>query len=127
MASYNKVLHTIKPKDLKKRIISGSTATEYDIYLAIVGIFETKKAHWVHYLVSAFTLNNKMYITNDVCDISYTEYNDATINNIQAYGRKIQSIEEGLKWAEDFKVKWETGSNDTIAEKRDQKLNEILS
>ena len=122
MSLYYKTLNKITPKDFKKSIDSAN----YDISLYIVGIFETTKAHWTYYLVSGFDSNKKFYMTNDICTIS-SSYYEATINNISSSGRKLQSMEEGLKWAEDFKVKWETGSNDTIAEKRDQKLNEILS
>lgn len=42
------------------------------------------------------------------------------------YGRLVQTFEEGRKFCDEFKMKWETGSNNTTSEQRDKKLEEIL-
>ena len=34
--------------------------------------------------------------------------------------------EEGIKFIQEYKIKWETGSNNTTEELRDQKLDELL-
>lgn len=34
--------------------------------------------------------------------------------------------EDAIKYIDDFKIKWETGSNQTVQEKRDKKLGDIL-
>ncbi len=34
---------------------------------------------------------------------------------------------KGIKYLKDFKIKWETGSNDTLTEIRDKKINDIIN
>jgi len=45
---------------------------------------------------------------------------------VQKYGKEYTSKEEGIAFIEEYKTKWETGSNSTIEEKRDKKLSQIL-
>lgn len=42
------------------------------------------------------------------------------------YGKMFEYKEDAIKYIDDFKIKWETGSNQTVQEKRDKKLGDIL-
>jgi len=46
--------------------------------------------------------------------------------NKRRYGKEFKTKEEGYKFIQDYKIKWETGSNNTSEEVRDQKLDELL-
>ncbi len=63
-------------------------------------------------------------LTMDVCVCSYNQ--EATYDSITKYGKKFETKEEGIKFIQDYKIKWETGSNNTIQEVRDQKIDDIL-
>jgi hypothetical protein len=68
--------------------------------------------------------NNSFMLTMDVCVCSYNQ--EATYDSITKYGKKFETKEEGIKFIQDYKIKWETGSNNTIQEVRDQKIDDIL-
>lgn len=57
-----------------------------------------------------------MKLTEDVCGRSGT----ATYDMIEAYGKQVANKEEGVKFIEEYKCKWET------QEMRDKKIGEIL-
>jgi hypothetical protein len=73
-----------------------------------------------------------MYVTND-CTKSPYGHNILSLTSaehilkIEQCCNLVKTQEEGIKWCEDFKMKWDTGSNDLVSEVRDKKLNEILS
>ena len=48
------------------------------------------------------------------------------LNAVQKYGKEYPSLEEGKVFIEEYKTKWETGSNSTLEEKRDKKLSQLL-
>ena len=48
------------------------------------------------------------------------------ISEIKSYGKKFANADEGRKFIEEYKCKWETGSNETTQEMRDKKIGEIL-
>jgi hypothetical protein len=122
MNKYSRVIKKIKP--------SGWTRTfegkSYDLYLAVIGIFNTEKVHWTYYYGSFVDIGSNMYVTNDCTKCPYN-HNVASLTSIESYCNVLKTQEEGIKWCEDFKMKWETGSNDLVSEVRDKKLNEILS
>ena len=123
---YPKILSKLEPKDMKKAIDSSS----YQIVIVVFGLFETQTAHWEYYLTSCIDKNGTVHITDDIGKLptqglSITAQT-ATTNSISIYGRKLKTLDEGVKWAEEFKMKWESGSNDILSEVRDKKLDEIL-
>ena len=126
MPKYYRILSKIEPKELK-RIIGAGGSTQHQVYLVTFGLFDTQLASWKYYLTSCIEKNSEVYLTDDVCKFnSSTSISMATITTIPMYGREIKTPEEGLKWSEEFKMKWESGSNDLLSEVRDKKLDEIL-
>jgi predicted DNA-binding protein YlxM (UPF0122 family) len=112
-----KFLYTQKIKDHK----SGGN----DVDLSVYGVFETVKVEWKYYVISYYNKPNSSFmLTMDVCGCSYNQ--EATYDSITKYGKKFETKEEGIKFIQDYKIKWETGSNNTIQEVRDQKIDDIL-
>ena len=112
-----KFLHQQKIKDHK--------TSSVDIDLGIYGIFNTLKVEWKYYVISYYNKpNNSFMLTSDVCNCSYNQ--EATYESITKYGKEFKNKEEGIKFIQDYKIKWETGSNNTTEELRDQKLDELL-
>ena len=124
MPKYHKILSKIEPKELKR--IIGFGTTQHQVYLVTFGLFDTQSANWKYYLTSCIEKNGEVYLTDDVCKFNSSTSTIATITTIPMYGREIKTPEEGLKWSEEFKMKWESGSNDLLSEVRDKKLDEIL-
>lgn len=113
---HGKFLFTLVVKGMYKK---------FDLELSVYGLFDPQKVHWDYYLISHYTgQNNTVMITDDVCSNSYSI--EATYDNIKKYGKKINSIAEGEKYCQEFKMKWDSGSNNTTAEQRDKKLDELL-
>lgn len=48
------------------------------------------------------------------------------IRNLAKFGKKFNSIKESSDFINDFKIKWETKSNDSKSVIREDKLKEIL-
>jgi hypothetical protein len=95
-----------------------------DTKLGIVGIFNTDKVLWKYYVLSYYVNSDNYYKTSgDLC--GYSGY-DLDLNMVQKYGKEYTSKEEGIAFIEEYKTKWETGSNSTLEEKRDKKLSQIL-
>ena len=112
-----KFLYTQKIKEHKS---NGN-----DVDLSVYGVFETAKAEWKYYVISYYNKPDKSFmLTVDVCSCSYNQA--ATYETITRYGKKFETKEEGIKFIQDYKIKWETGSNNTIQEVRDQKIDDIL-
>jgi hypothetical protein len=112
-----KFLHTEKIKDHK---YNGS-----DVDLSVYGVFETLKTEWKYYVISYYNKPNSSFIlTLDVCTCSFNI--EATFDNITKYGKKFETKEDGIKFIQEYKIKWETGSNNTIQEVREQKIDDIL-
>ena len=94
-----------------------------DTKLGVVGIFDTEKTHWKYYVVSYYVNSLSNFKTSqDLC--GYSGY-DLDMQAVQKYGKEYPSLEEGKIFIEEFKTKWETGSNSTLEEKRDKKLNDL--
>lgn len=60
----------------------------------------------------------KNYLTQDICKYSQPMSN----GTIGTCGERFTTKEEGIQFIQDYKDKWEYGSNDTRQEKRDQKI-----
>lgn len=109
------MLYTTNPKDYKT---NGN-----DIHLGVYGIFNTEKSLWTYHVISYYSqASGTIRLTEDICG----RYLDATYDSIKSYGKKFDSVEEGRKFIDEYKCKWETGSNDTTQEIRDKKIGEIL-
>jgi len=114
----------------KGKFIYQSKIKEYrasnglDVELGIYGIFDTKKVKWCYYIISYVTdPNTKNFkLTEDICGRS----DIASYATIESLGKQVANKEEGVKFIEEYKCKWESGSNDTTQEMRDKKIDEIL-
>lgn len=105
-----KALYTTTIKDYK----DGSGQ---DVEFSIYGVFNTTSVQWKYYAISHV---NKI-TTYDVC--SYT----GTISlSTVPHGKLFKTKEDGISFIQEFKDKWELGSNDTRQEKRDQKIDNVL-
>lgn len=107
MAKRGKFLYTLDVDDLK-------TARGDDTKLSIYGVFDTSDLLWSYYVISH--ANNRL--TNDLCSINYGENID--FSSVRS-GKSFKTKEECLEFIKDFKIKWETGSNDSRVEIRDKK------
>lgn len=104
----------------------------YNIHLGIFGVFDTFNVKWTYYVCPFikekflfFTIRVK--ITNDILlgnNSTTTESPD--IRNLAKFGKKFNSIKESSDFINDFKIKWETKSNDSKSVIREDKLKEIL-
>lgn len=91
--------------------------------LGVYGIFSTKKIEWRYYVISYNVNNsNKVFLTSEIC--SYTQ--EATFDNIVRCGKEFKTSEEAKEFIQTYKIKWESGSNNTTQEVRAKKLDDIL-
>lgn len=117
MATHGKFLYKLTVNS----ILNGK-----DLELGVYGLFNTDKVLWTYFMISYYISgNNNLYLTNDVC--SCFSVQEATYENIRKYGKSCNTVEDGKKYLDDFKMKWDSGSNNTTSEMRDKKLNEILN
>ena len=111
------------------RLLFSTKVEKYsnpDLHVGVYGIFESTNSatgKWKYYLISySIKSNNSLQLKPQ-----WHPYDmEATYGNIESHSKSVQSIEEGKKICEEYKSKWETGSNDTLQHKRDEKLTEIL-
>jgi hypothetical protein len=115
MSLKGKILHT---EDIK----NYQTNFGEDIQFSIYGVFNTDSVEWKYYAISH--VKNK--ITSDICNTNVINSNTIDVYNVKS-GKYFQTKEEGIKYLKDFKIKWETGSNDTLTEIRDKKINDIIN
>lgn len=61
-------------------------------------------------------------MTSDLCryDQQFSE------DNVKGYGKPFKTKEEGIAFIQEYKDKWEYGSNDTRQERREEKINDVL-
>lgn len=93
------------------------------IKLAVYGIFETRSAKWDYFLISFTDNGTNLSLTSDICKDSTRSTN---YTHIRTYGKRLKTVDEGKKFINEFCVKWESGSNNTTAEMRKKKLEDIL-
>ena len=109
-----KVLYSTKIKDYK----SNGDDVEFCVY----GVFTTEKVLWNYYVISCVGINGSFKLTGDLCQYAQ----NATYETIRTFGKQFKTKEEGIEFIQEYKDKWEYGSNDTRQEKRDQKINDVL-
>ena len=116
MATHGKFLYNLTVKG----ILNGN-----DLEVGVYGLFNTEKVQWAYHMISYFK-NSKgdLILTDDICSIAYTQ--EATYDNIRKYGKTCNTVDEGKQYLETFKMKWDSGSNNTTSEMRDKKLYELL-
>lgn len=114
----------LRGKFLHKDIVKNIKENKYDLEIGVYGLFDTQKMLWKYYILS-FNSNstNAIILTNDICSYSMTA---DTYEKISTYGKLTPTIQSGKEYCDEFKMKWETGSNDTKQESRDQKIKSIL-
>jgi hypothetical protein len=105
-----KMLYSTKVNDL------GSTE------LGIYGVFDTEKVEWRYFVVSYTKGQHGNKMTGEICN----SYGDLDYQSAIRCGKEFKTKEEGIEFIEDFKIKWETGSNTTLVEKREKKLKDLL-
>jgi len=93
-----------------------------NVYLEIAGLFDTYKLHWTYYVISTVKINGKTRLTDDISPLLS---NNFSIENIEKRGKKFECRQDAESFINEFKIKWETGSNNTTQELRDQKIKEI--
>jgi len=114
------------------------------ISLNVVGLFNTHDVSWNYYVVSTFNrsglfidnfsinFGNRMFITDDVVadykNISSSGVSLIDVTKISRFGIDFDDdLELAKKYVDDFKLKWETGSNNISQEIRDKKLKDIIN
>jgi hypothetical protein len=91
--------------------------------LGVYGIFNTTKVHWKYYVISyELAPNNSIRLTGELC--SYGQL--ASYESIEKNGKEFATKELAKEFIQQYKIKWETGSNNTQQEVRAEKLNNIL-
>jgi hypothetical protein len=101
----------------------------YPLKVGVCGIFDTTSVHWDYYAISFFDLNSGNRLCADLAKSStnITSTFSPDITNIKGYFRKYETQQEAEVFLNEFKIKWETGSNNTTQEIREEKLKEILN
>ena len=113
-----------KEKFIYKSKIKDYKSNGLDVDLGVYGIFDTKKVKWSYYIISYTTdPQGNLRLTEDVCARAS---NNTTYDTVESFGKQVANKEEGVKFIEEYKCKWETGSNETTQEMRDKKIGEIL-
>jgi len=90
--------------------------------VGVYGIFSTTKVEWKYYVISYNTSANGVKLTPELC--SYTQ--EGTYESITRHGKECKTVEEAKQFIQEYKIKWETGSNNTTQEVRAKKLDDIL-
>ena len=114
--------------------------------IGVYGIFSTTKVEWRYYVISYNTsANGGIKLTSELCD--YVQ--EATLfmpkaivclfkllqlggrqsidqDSINRHGKEYKTVEEAKQFIQEYKIKWETGSNNTTQEVRAKKLDDIL-
>lgn len=105
----------------------NSEGRKYDMKIGVCGVFDTLKVQWEYYAVSYIVVGSLIRLSSDLAKTSMSLSvltND--ISNVRSYFRKFENQNEADSFLKDFKLKWETASNNTSQVIRDEKLNEIL-
>lgn len=118
-------MNSFHGKMLYSTKVDGMKSGLSDVNVGVYGIFESSNGNgkWKYYLLSyKVDSNNNVKLTSEWHSFQV----DGTHENIEKYSRVVTSVEEGRKMCDEYKLKWTTGSNDTVQEIREEKLNEIL-
>ena len=111
-------------KLLYSKKVDGMQSSGNDVNVGVYGIFSSNSGagNWSYYLISYFIRSGEINLTDEW----HTWGSKATYEGISKYSKKVISIEEGKIICDEYVLKWITGSNNTIQEIRNEKLNEIL-
>lgn len=90
--------------------------------IGVYGIFSTTKVEWKYYVISYSINYNKIILSSELCGYSQ----EATFDNVVKQGKEFKTLEQAKEFINVYKIKWETGSNNTAQEVRDKKINDIL-
>ena len=91
--------------------------------IGVYGIFSTSKVEWKYYVISYNTsTNGGIKLTSELC--SYVQ--EATFDSVTRHGKEYKTVDDAKKFIQEYKIKWETGSNNTTQEVRAKKLDDIL-
>ena len=91
--------------------------------VGVYGIFSTTKVEWKYYVISYnTTANGGLKLTSELC--GYIQ--EATFESVVRHGKEYKTVEDAKKFIQEYKVKWESGSNNTTQEVRAKKLDDIL-
>ena len=117
MAINGKILYTLTIKGFR----NGD-----DLEIGVFGLFDTQKVHWTYYMISYYrNIKGDLFLTDDVCLCTHTQA--ATYDTIKRFGKICNTVDEGKQYLEAFKMKWDSGYNNTSSEMRDKKLDELLN
>lgn len=113
----------------KIRIFSQEKLKEYkfsgsDVNIGIIGSFDTIKVHWRYFAALLINSSGVNYLISDLVD-SNSNYYAISLSSLSSYSKEFKTLDESKLFTNDFKVKWETGSNNTTQEIRDKKLEEL--
>ena len=116
-----KILSTVAPKDYNKDV-DGKL---HQVHINVIGLFNSTSMLWTYYVVS--TIDNNRLMTNDIKDFSntYNSYTTLSVSSIRSDGMKFDKVEDADKYINEFKMRWEYATNDTLQEIRDQKLKTL--
>jgi hypothetical protein len=106
--------------------VDGLKSSGQEITVGVYGIFKSQpgSGKWEYFLISYFlNKNGNIELTSDWHNIVH----QATYDIIQKYSKSVKDIDEGKKICDEFKLKWISGSNDTIQEVRETKIQKILN
>jgi len=117
MNKHGRILYSTK--------VDNMTSMGDDVNVGVYGVYTTSNSgngNWKYYLISFKKNGSSLRLTSEWH--SYPV--DATYDTIEKHAKEISSVDDGKKICDEFKMKWITGSNDTLQHIRDEKLNEIL-
>ncbi len=106
--------------------IDGMKSGGLDVNVGVYGVFksEAAKGHWDYYLISyKITTTGDIRLTNEWHSSPPME---TTYESIMRHSKSVNNIDDGKKICDDYKIKWTSGSNDTLQERREEKISEIL-
>src|SRR5574343_1115974 len=99
------------------------SSTKFDVTLCTMGLFDTKEAKWKYYVCPTIQSSRGIFLTSDF--ISGKSHDPLSESNIPVYGKRFNTLDECISFINEYKMKWESGSNDTKQEIRDKKIDEI--
>lgn len=91
--------------------------------LGVYGIFNTTKVAWKYFVIS-YELDPRgvIRLTSELCSFGQP----ASYDSIEKSGKEVTDVESGKEFIQQYKIKWETGSNSTQQKIREDKLNNLL-
>lgn len=117
MNKHGRILYSTK--------VDNMTSMGDDVNVGVYGVYTTSNSgtgNWKYYLVSFKKNGSSFRLTPEWHSYSV----DASYDVIEKHAKEISSVDDGKKICDEFKMKWITGSNDTLQHIRDEKLSEIL-